>query len=94
MINSYKKLTGRYLKANINGKTKKKYVGPVANLKVGDELELQYMDYRNGEPPEFGKGQIKKVKIAAILSSDPFDFYGSSSGLKLITTEEAAKSLI
>lgn len=77
-----------------NGKTKKKYVGPVAKLKVGDEIELQYLDYSNGEIPEFGKGKIKKVKIAAILSDDPFDFYGSGSSLKLITTEEAAKSLI
>jgi putative ABC transport system permease protein len=76
-----------------NGNTKKKYVGPVANLKVGDEIDLQYIDFEKGQL-EFGKGNVKKVKVMAILSSDPFDFYGSEAGLKLITTEEAAKSII
>ena len=77
-----------------NGRTKKKYVGPVANLKVGDEIELQHLDFSNGDMPEFGKGKVIKVKVMAILSEEPFDFYGAGSGLKLITTEDAFKNIV
>jgi putative ABC transport system permease protein len=75
-----------------NRKTRKKYVGPAADIKVGDEIDLQYIDYEK-DNIEFGKGSMKKVKVIAILSSDPFDFYGPQNGLKLITTEEVAKRL-
>ncbi|MDD7794828.1 ABC transporter permease [Clostridium sp. 'White wine YQ'] len=74
-----------------NLKTKKKYEGPIANLKVGDEIELQLQD--SDKPVEFGKGQVKKVKVLAILNNEPFDYYGSQTGLKLITTKEVAKAL-
>jgi putative ABC transport system permease protein len=77
-----------------NSRSDNSYYGPVANLKVGDEIAIQYSDIvEKGQPTEFGKGKIKKVKIAAITEDDPFNFRGSQSGLKLITTEEMAAKL-
>ena len=75
-----------------NNKTKKVYVGPVANLKVGDEIEVQAI-YDENIGKEFGEGKVKKVKVLAILSDDPLDFYGFS-GLKLIGTENGAKNIL
>ena len=81
-----------------NEKTKKSYYGPVADIKVGDEIDLQYDDVKQGEDTkvkaEFGKGKIKKVKVMAILENEPFNFRGESSGLKIITTEEMGKKLL
>lgn len=78
-----------------NMDTKKDYFGPVANLKVGDEVYLQYNPPLEGDakPVEFGKGKLKKAKIMAILEEEPFNFRGGERGLKLIGTEEVAKSL-
>ncbi|MEW9097350.1 MAG: FtsX-like permease family protein [Clostridiaceae bacterium] len=75
-----------------NTETQNSFYGPVANMKVGDEIELQYSDSSQGEL-EFGKGKVKKVKIMAILENDPFNFRGSQQGLKMVTTEEVAKNL-
>lgn len=90
----------------MNDKTNKSYVGSVVNLKVGDEVELQYAGEttniitNNGRGStsrlnfEEKKGETKKVKIMAILREDPFNFNGDQSGLKFITTEEMAKRLM
>lgn len=90
----------------MNDKINKSYVGSVVNLKVGDEVELQYNEEttniitNNGRGStsrlnfEEKKGQTKKVRIMAILKEDPFNFNGDQSGLKLITTEEMAKRLM
>lgn len=79
-----------------NDKSKKYYYGPVADLKVGDEIELQYFNpAKEAEKKlDFGKGIVKKVKVMAILQDEPFNYRGNSSGLKLITTDAVAKTLV
>ncbi|MBZ9608772.1 FtsX-like permease family protein [Clostridium estertheticum] len=77
--------------------TKKVYVGPLADIKVGDEIDLQYDASFNGgfsnkAKVEFGKGKVNKVKVMAIIN-EPFDYWGSPNGLKIITTEEMGKKL-
>ena len=80
-----------------NQNTKKDYFGPIADIKVGDEIDLQYDAFKQGESNkvkvEFGKGKVNKVKVMAILENEPFNFRGSSDGLKIITTEELGKKL-
>ncbi|MBU3159693.1 FtsX-like permease family protein [Clostridium frigoris] len=78
--------------------TKNNYFGPIADLKVGDEIDLHY-DANGGSElsklnTKFDKNKLKKVKIMAILSSDPFNYRGDSDGLKIITTEKMGESLI
>ncbi|MBC2582077.1 ABC transporter permease [Clostridium sp. DJ247] len=86
------------VKKNIiyDGKSKKNYFGPIANVKVGDEIELQYdnpiEDTQN--KLQFGKGNIKKVKVMAIVEKDPFNFRGEQDVLKMLTTEDVAKNLM
>ncbi len=81
-----------------NENTKKNYYGPIADIKVGDEIDLQFNEDGWTETEqvnkEFGKGKVNKVKIMAILQNEPFNFRGASSGLKIITTQEMAKKLI
>jgi len=88
-----------------NEVTRKKYYGPIANLKVGDEILLKYVNIEelNGENPtdnkeydytDLNKGNVKKVKIMAIVNTDPFNFWGYEDGLKLITSEEVGKTLL
>lgn len=72
--------------------TKKDYFGPLADIKVGDEIDLQY-DALSEEKVEFGKGKVQKVKVMAIVNSEPFDYWGPLNGLKIITTEEMGKKL-
>lgn len=80
-----------------NENTKKNYYGPLVDIKVGDEIDLQFN--KNGwsesdkEKTKFGSGKVKKAKVMAILENDPFTYRGSSSGLKLITTKEMGKKL-
>lgn len=78
--------------------TKKNYFGPLADIKVGDEIDLQYDANGGGESniakTKFGKGNVKKVKVMAILANDPFNFRGSSDGLKIITTEGMGEKLV
>lgn len=78
-----------------NGKTKKSYMGPIANIKVGDEVELQYFDASKEDfkKEEFGKGIVKKVKVMAIVDGDPFNFRGNQAGLKMISTTQVAEVL-
>jgi putative ABC transport system permease protein len=78
-----------------NGETSKTYMGPIADIKVGDEIELQYFDRfkGDGKKAEFGEGEVKKVKIMAVLDNDPFNFRGSSSGIKIISTAKVAEAL-
>lgn len=77
-----------------NEKTENSYFGPIANLKVGDEIDLQALELEEGDKNlNFGEGKVNKVKILAILENDPFNYRGASNWLKLISTEEVAKNL-
>lgn len=72
-----------------NEKTQKQKVGPIADLKVGDEIELQMETEKEAVdtiPPI-------KIKVMAILEDEPFNYRGGSRVLKMITTEEMAKKL-
>lgn len=80
-----------------NEKTKNNYYGPVTDLKVGDEILLQSNENRFNEEEnasEFGKGDVNKVKVLAVLESNPFDFIGHEKDIKIITTEKVAEKLI
>ena len=71
------------------------YDGPMANLKVGDEIVLQDNNLKLGEEkPEFGKGYVNKVKVMAIVKIEPFSRMGDMNVLQLMTTEEVAKQLV
>ena len=78
--------------------TEKDYFGPLANIKIGDEIDLQFNEgawsETDKEKIEFGKGTIKKVKVMAILENEPFNYRGNSNGLKIITTKEMGEKLI
>ncbi|MBZ9686444.1 FtsX-like permease family protein [Clostridium estertheticum] len=78
--------------------TKKEYFGPIADIKVGDEIDLQFNALGQGESNkakvEFAKGKVQKVKVMAILENEPFNYWGSSNGLKIVTTEEMAKKIV
>lgn len=80
-----------------NQKTEKQFYGPLVDFKVGDEILLQYDNTRfiehNGEKIDFGKGNVQKVKVQAILKGDPFNFRGFQNDIKMITTEEVAAQL-
>lgn len=82
----------------------KSYMGPLADIKVGDEISVQYKenqdvyDEKYKDNVEFGKGKIKKVKVMAIIDSPAFDLipdieYGGVKSLKLITSQEVMKNL-
>lgn len=81
-----------------NKKIKKSYIGPVSNIKVGDEIPIEYRKpSKDGTYAAFGKDNVKKVKVMAILREDPFNsdmFNIPENGLKFITTESIMKSLI
>lgn len=79
----------------LNYKTKKKYVGPLVNIKVGDEINVQFNSYeeQSDGQPKFGDGKIKKVKVLAILKDDPFNFRGPQEALRLISTKEVCEKL-
>ena len=76
-----------------NDNTKKTYYGPIADVKVGDEIDLQYNELQKNTL-EFGKGKVSKVKVMAVVDEEPFNFRGNQEGLKIITTEEVGKKLI
>ena len=80
-----------------NLKTKKTFFGAVSNLKVGDEIYLQAdptKTDKNAGAVEFGKSEVKKVKVMAILDKDPFDRSSGDYALKMITTPEVATKLV
>ncbi|MDD3223258.1 MAG: ABC transporter permease [Clostridium sp.] len=64
---------------------KKRYSGKIADVKVGDEIELQ----QNNKDI----GNLKKVKVLAVVKSDPFNDDFNTKGLKLITTPTVAEKL-
>ena len=79
-----------------NEKTEKNFYGAIANFKVGDEILLQSDETRrdpNLKKVEFSKGKVQKVKVLAILKSNPFMHIGIEQDIKMITTEEVAKQL-
>ncbi len=84
-----------------NEKTKNTYYGQIADLKVGDEIELEaYSDDNDrdksslGTSLEFNKGNTKKVKVMAILETSPFYYMGSGRALNLISTKEVVENLV
>lgn len=77
----------------INDTTNKSYFGPIASLKVGDEIKIQF-DQVSDSPDLFAAESVKTVKILAIVEDDPFTFRGSQDGLKMITTKEVARRLL
>ncbi|WP_129600393.1 ABC transporter permease [Anaerophilus nitritogenes] len=74
-----------------NEKTQRTYVGPITDLKVGDEIFLQSNE--NNEKFEFGQKKVYKVKVLAVLKSNPFYFRGGENKIKMITTKEIAQRL-
>ncbi|MDP4144471.1 MAG: FtsX-like permease family protein [Bacillota bacterium] len=79
-----------------NSKTKKTYMGPAANVKAGDEIKLQYSEkgIEQDGKLKLNDGKIETVKVLAVLKDEPFNFNGVRSGIKIITTDEVAESLI
>lgn len=82
-----------------NEKTQNMYYGQVAELKVGDEIDLEYSDEaelweEDNNTIKFNKDNMKKVKIMAILETSPFNFSGREDGLKLISTKEVVEGLM
>lgn len=77
-----------------NSKTDRTYYGPVALLKVGDEIILDNTQLPSeGETTKVSANIVSKVKVTAILEDDPFNFRGAQNGLKLLTTKEVAAKL-
>lgn len=90
-----------------NKSTRRTFFGPIADLKVGDEIYLelnapmqqdqikpgQGMFVTGDQATDFGKGKVQKVKVLGIVKDDPFSFIGSQNSLKMITTEEVGKRL-
>lgn len=78
-----------------NPKTNNNFYGPLTNLNAGDEILLQLSEFTNEgtEKYAFGEGKVIKVKVLAVLEDEPFNFKGSSNGIKLITTKEVARGL-
>jgi putative ABC transport system permease protein len=84
-----------------NMDSKKSYVGALAEVKVGDEIPVQYIEVNDNaeenkkqeEPKKFGEGKVQTVKVMGIVSAEPFDNSGTSNGLKFITTEAVNKKL-
>lgn len=73
--------------------TEKSYFGPIADIKVGDEIDVQYDASKTGKFDKINR-EFVKVKVMAILEREPFNFRGDTEGLKIITTEEMGKKLI
>ncbi|MFA9398128.1 MAG: FtsX-like permease family protein [Clostridiaceae bacterium] len=84
-----------------NNETENSYIGPIANINVGDEINIQLRSFDNIDDEGnlidgFGqdeKNQVKKVKVLAILKDEPFNYNGYSNGLKLITTKEVLENI-
>jgi len=80
-----------------NPKTERTFYGPISDLRVGDEILLQSEEYQADgsiSDIEFGEGKVNKVKVLAILDSNPFDFRGNDISVKMITTKDVASKLI
>ncbi|EPY2272309.1 ABC transporter permease [Clostridium sporogenes] len=82
----------------------KSYMGPLADLKVGDEISVQYKenqkvyDEKYKDNIEFGKGKVKKVKVMAIVDVPAFNLgsdvqHESEKALKVITSPDVMKKL-
>jgi putative ABC transport system permease protein len=79
-----------------NKKSRNSFYGQITDLKMGDEILLQEDGLRFSktvQKTEFGTGNVKNVKVVAILAGNPFNFRGSEDDIKMITTKEVAKEL-
>ncbi|MGH4117481.1 ABC transporter permease [Clostridium sp.] len=80
-----------------NKNTQKDYFGPLADIKVGDEIDLQFTgEWRepNKVKTEFSNGNVQKVVVMAILETSPFNNMQVNNNLNIITSEEMGKKLI
>lgn len=79
-----------------NEKAKKTFVSGVSSLKAGDYIYVQNEDVsssQQGADVKFGNGKVIRLKVLAVLKSEPFDFNSMPGNLKLISTEYTAKKL-
>ncbi|MGO3168723.1 FtsX-like permease family protein [Senegalia sp. (in: firmicutes)] len=81
-----------------NYETENSYYGPIADIKVGDKINLNDLIYYE-EVEEQGFEEKtreidKEVEVIAIVKEDVFYFRSSVQGLKLITSEAVAKNLL
>lgn len=67
-------------------KLQNSYKGKATNLKVGDEIVLK-------EDEDFNKGEIKKVKIGAIVKDRVFNNMGSVNGITIIGSKNFYENL-
>lgn len=91
-----------------NEKTENNFYGPIADLKVGDEILLQnyeglldkFNKNNSGKDKaaegnfKFEQEKVKKVKVLAILKDSPFNFAVEGRGIKIITTKQMTEKLI
>ncbi len=56
----------------MNEKTDKQRYGKIADIKVGDKIELQFNKQTD---LKVNNSKINKVTVMAILKDDPFDFW-------------------
>lgn len=78
-----------------NQNTDRSFYGPIIDMKAGDEILLQKVEAKSDGKGkiEFGQGSVNKVKVLAVLESNPFTFRGGEGGLKIITSKETAERL-
>lgn len=67
-------------------KLQNSYKGKATNLKVGDEIILK-------EDEDFNKGEVKKVKIGAIVKDRVFNNMGSVNGITIIGSKNFYENL-
>lgn len=76
-----------------NFDTENNYYGPIADLKVGDEIDVTEKISWN-EDGEKRKNVGKKLKVLAIVEEEVFNYWGYDEGLKLITSPEVAQKFV
>ncbi|MBS4538372.1 FtsX-like permease family protein [Clostridium sp. D2Q-11] len=74
-----------------NYNSEKTYYGPVADIKVGDEIDVIQEMYQREEK---NRAVGETLKVVAIIEQEVFSYRGHHEYLKLITSEEVAKKLM
>ncbi|MDP4089586.1 MAG: FtsX-like permease family protein [Bacillota bacterium] len=79
-----------------NQNTRKSYFGAIADLKVGDTIEILKGEVVGETRNKLQGGEVitQKVKVLAVVRSDPFEIQGGEDGLKLITSVGMAERLV
>lgn len=76
-----------------NPNTENFYYGPIADIKVGDKIDIIDKVYWEEDRSNTAKVD-KSVKVAAIVKDDIFNFKGNSGGLKMIASKQVVENLI